>query len=552
MEFETILTPELVERFSANGAWQNKVLTDFLDEATAATPEKTASVDVNGSYTYAELKQLVDRAAFGLLALGVEPGDVVSIQLPNWREWLVIHYAAVRIGAVTNPLIPIYRDREVGHMMQRAHTKVLFVPAEFRKYDYPAMAARLRPTLPELETIVVLGAPEQEGHDGVTSWERFIGTPWEEGHSDGELTALRPDPNSLALLMFTSGTTGEPKGVMHTHNTLVAGSMPWPDKLGMDNSAVIHMASTFAHLTGYLYGVSLPLQLGATGVFQAVWNAEEFVVLVEKYGIVHTSGATPFLHDLISAKNLAEHDLSSLKHFCCMGAPIPRAMVREAKERLPGMSVFGGWGQTECGLVTMGHPNDPLEKIFSSDGRPLGAMEIRVLDFEGKEAAPGEVGRLQIQGPFLFMGYLNKIDTTRELFEGDWFDTGDLASIDQDGYLLIAGRTKDVIIRGGENIPVAYVEDVLYEHPKIDAVALVAIPHPRLQEIGLAAVILREGAETLTFAQMQEFLASKGVAKPYWPERLEVVTEFPRTASGKIQKYQLRDQFAPATTGATS
>ncbi|MCQ9165333.1 MULTISPECIES: AMP-binding protein [unclassified Arthrobacter] len=550
MTFETIFNPGLAQHYAEAGLWQNKTLADFLDEAATATPDKTASVDSRGSTTYGELKQQVDRCALGLLELGVGPGDVVSIQLPNWREWLVAHYAAVRIGAVTNPLIPVYRDREIGFMMGRAGARVAIVPATFRNYDYPAMIARLRPELPTLEHVLVVDAGPGPAQ-GFTSWEDFMATPWEERRDPAGLAALRPDPNSVSLLIFTSGTTGEPKGVMHTHNTLVAGSMPWPDKLGMDNSAVIHMASTFAHLTGYLYGVSLPLQLGATGVFQETWNAETFVELVERHRIGHTSGATPFLHDLLNAGNLNRHDVSSLKRFCCMGAPIPRVMVRQAHGELPGMSVFGGWGQTECGLVTMGHPADPLEKIFTSDGRPLAGMQIRIVDLDGVELPADTDGRLQIQGPFLFQGYLGRLEETRALLDGDWFDTGDLGSIDADGYLRIAGRTKDVIIRGGENIPVAYVENVLYEHPLVEEVAVVAIPHPRLQEMACAAVVLREGAG-LTFSDLQQFLTDKGVAKPYWPERLEILGELPRTPSGKIQKFHLRDRFAsplPTTEG---
>lgn len=551
MTFDMLLTQEMIDRYTSKGFWRNKTLADYLDEAAAATPDKTSTVDPRGSYTYAELKKLVDRCALGLLELGVGPGDAVSIQLPNWREWIVIHLAAIRIGAVTNPLIAIYRDREVGFMMKRAGSKVLFVPQSFRRFDYPEMVSRLRPSLPDLEQVVVLGDTGNNG-EGFSSWEEFIGTPWEERRNPAELAALRPDPNSLSVMIFTSGTTGEPKGVMHTHNTLVAGSLPWPDKLGMDSDAVIHMASTFAHLTGYLYGVSLPLQLGATGVFQDVWNAEELVRLTEKYGIQHTSGATPFLHDLLQASNLAEHDTSSLKHFCCMGAPIPRAMVARAKELLPDLNVFGGWGSTECCLVTMGHPDDPFEKIVSSDGRPLAGMSVRVLDFDGTEAAPGTEGKLQARGPFVFQGYAGMLDRSKEEFDGDWFDTGDLATVDAEGYLRIAGRTKDVIIRGGENIPVAYVENVLYEHPKVDVVVLVSTPHARLQETACAAVVLKPGEAGLTLGEVQEFLAAKGVAKPYWPERVEVFPDLPRTPSGKIQKYQLREKFAAtASAGGT-
>ena len=303
------------------------------------------------------------------------------------------------------------------------------------------------------------------------------------------------------------------------------------------------MGSTFSHGTGLLYGARLPIELGATGVHQDAWNAEQFVELIDEHGINVTAGATPFLVDLLNAKNLADHDVSSLTHFCCMGAPIPRVTLREAREKLRGVAVLGGWGQTENGLVTTSKPDDPEEKITGTDGSPFPGMEIRVVDTDGKELPPRQEGRLQCKGPSLFVGYAKRLDMTRGSFDGDWFDTGDLAIIDEDGYLSISGRTKDVIIRGGENIPVAYVEGALYEHPRIQDVALVGMPDPRLQERACAFVVLRNNEE-LTFEEMQKFLQEKGVAKPYWPERLEVVPELPRTPSGKIQKFRLRDQFA--------
>jgi cyclohexanecarboxylate-CoA ligase len=536
MPFETILTAEQVEKYTAQGLWTGRVITDFLDEVAAATPDKLAAIDARGQITYGELKRLSDRAALGLLELGVRPGDVVSFQLPNWIEFLVVHFAVTRIGAVNNPLIPIYRDREVGFMVALAQSKVIVVPQEFRGYDYPGMVDRLRGDWPALEHVLVVDGPTTAGR---TSWQEFIETPWEERRNPAELTALRPDANDVTLLIFTSGTTGEPKGVMHTHNTLVAANAPLPERLGVARDSVIHMASTFAHLTGFLYGVRLPTQVGgATAVYQDVWDAGRFVDLVEKHGISYTSAATPFLHDTLEAPGLADRDLSSLKLFCCMGAPIPRAIVREARQKLPGLTVLGGWGQSENALVTLGIPGDPEEKIVERDGYPWPGMEIRVVDFDGTLCKPAEEGRLQVRGPFLFVGYAERLELTRNSFDGDWFETGDLAAIDEEGYLNITGRTKDVIIRGGENVPVAYVENVLYEHPLIAGVAVVGVPDPRLQERACAVVTLADG--TLTLAEMQAFLKEKGVARQYWPESLEVVDELPRTASGKIQKFQLR------------
>ncbi|HLS33492.1 MAG TPA: AMP-binding protein, partial [Brevibacterium sp.] len=462
----------------------------------------------------------------------------------NWYEWVVLHLAAQQAGAVTNGLIPIYRDREIGFMAKKAEVSVLVVPSVFRGFDYPAMVDRLRPDLPDLRLTVVLDAPGEEpftARDGFVRWDEFLAgsTP----AADEDWAARRPDPNDVGLILFTSGTTGDPKGVMHTHNSVLSAAMPWPDGLGLGPGSVIHMASTFGHLTGYMYGVCLPLLVGGTGVYQDVWNGEEFVRLVGEHRIEHTSGATPFLHDLLEAVKTTGGDLSSLKHFCCMGAPIPRVMVQEARQLIPGMSVFGGWGQTECGLVTMTAPTDSADKVTSTDGRALGDMDVRIVDPAGEPVPAGTEGGVQVRGPFLFAGYLKEQGLTDEAFDGDWLNTGDLAVMDEDGFIRLSGRTKDIIIRGGENIPVAYVENVLYEHPEITAVAVVAVPHPRLQEIACAALTVKEGAH-LTLDGLKGFLEEKGVAKQYWPEDLRVLEEFPRTPSGKIQKFRIREGVA--------
>lgn len=534
MAFDTLLTAERITRHTADGYWRDRVITDFLEDHAAADPEKVAFIDPRRRITYSQLKQQTDRIALGLLELGVLPGEVVSFQLPNWIESIVLHYACTRIGAIANPLIPIYRERELGFMVGLARSKVIVVPREFRGFDYPAMVTKLRAGWPDLQHVLVVDGP---------SWEDFAATPWEQRRDASELPTMRPDPNEVALLIFTSGTTGEPKGVMHTHNTLGAANDPLPERLGITSNSVFHMASTLAHLTGFLFGARLPVHNGATCVLQDVWDPNRFVELIEQHHITYTFGATPFLHDLVNADNLVDHDTSSLQRFCCMGAPIPRAIVREARAKLPGLVVVGGWGQSEDSLVTLGIPGDPDDKLIDTDGYPWPGMEIRVVSADGSGLAAGATGRLQVRGPLLFVGYAERLEMTRASFDGDWFDTGDLATIDEGGYLAIAGRTKDVIIRGGENIPVAYVENVLYEHPDVTAVAVVGYPDPRLQERACACVALRPGA-ALSLEELQQFLAGKGVAKPYWPERLEVLEDLPRTASGKIQKFVLRDQFA--------
>ena len=469
---------------------------------------------------------------------------MVSFQLPNWIEFLVLHFAATRIGAVSNPLIPIYRDREVGFMVGFAESKVLVVPREFRKFDYPAMVDRLRPSWPALQHVFVVDG--QPG-DANPSWESFMATPWEQRRDPAELAAVRPDPNEVTLLMFTSGTTGEPKGVMHTHNTLVAAIEPLPERLGVNSDSVIHMASTLAHLTGLLYGVRLPTQFGATGVYQDVWSNERFVELIEQHKITQTVGgdAVPARHPQRPEHRRTRRVLAGPVLLLRRPHPTGHRPAGQAA-----LARVGGHQRLGADRGRPGHPRHPRRP--RGEGRrtrryPLPGMQIRVVDEDGNVHAGRHRRPAAGTGPFLFAGYAKRLDMTRELFDGSWFDTGDIARIDPDGYLKLSGRTKDVIIRGGENIPVAYVENALYENPKIASVAVVGIPDPRLQERACACVVLKPGVEEFTFDEMQQFLDEKGLARQYWPESLEVMAELPSTASGKIQKYRLREAIIGAS-----
>lgn len=537
------LDPQAARQYREAGFWQDRLITDCLDEAAGRQPRKLAAIDARRTITYAALKEEVDTCARALLALGVTSGDVVAFQLPNWIEWLVVHYAASRIGAVSNPLVPIYRERELSRMLALGQAKVLFVPAVFRGFDHGRMAVSLRDALPALEHVVVVGAPVPGG----MAWEQCLA----EGKRHSiDLAPCRPAADAVTQLMFTSGTTGNPKGALHTHNTLMAANAPWPAWLGLDEHSVLHMASTFAHQTGFMYGARLVTQLGATGIYQEHWDVQGFIALVERHGITMTMGATPFLYDTVHAQQESPRELVTLRRFVCGGAAIPRPLVRQARVALPQTAVMSAWGQTEDAVVTMCHPDDPEEKIATTDGRPLPGMAVRVVDQSGRVVSHGQEGRLQCAGPFVFVGYLGPPELTASCFDGPWFDTGDMAILDEDGYVRITGRRGDMIIRGGENISVAYVEDVLHEHPAVAAAAVVGMPDPRLGERACAFVVLKSGS-SLDFAALQDFMDRQGLAKPYWPERLEIVPELPRTASGKIQKYRLRQRFQDDQLAAT-
>ena len=532
--FSTRPTSEQIQRYTASGAWPNRLLTDFLDEAVTATPDKLAIIDSRGSIIYRDLAARVTHCAHGLLALGLRAGDVMALQLPNWKEFLILHLAATRIGIVSSLITPGSRDRELTHMLQLSDACLLVIPDTFRGHDYRVMAARLRGELPGLRHMIVVGKPSAASE---LAWDAFMATP------HPPLDTPRPHANAVTEIVFTSGATGEPKGVMHTSNTIVAPQLALAASLQLKRDDVIHIASTIAHQTGFLNGVRLPIQLGSTVVLQDVWNAEQMVKWIAQHRITVSSGSATFLLDLLRAKNLAHCDLSSFRIFRCGGGPIPRALLVEARDKLPHVGIHCGWGQTENAVVTLTRIGAPDEKLLTTDGCAQPGMEVRVVNDQNRLLPPGTEGRLQCRGPFMFVGYIKQETLTRENFDGEWFDTGDLATLDAEGFIRITGRLKDIIIRGGENIPVKYVEDILYEDPRVQDAAIVAMPDPRLGERACAFVICREG-QSLDMQGMQAFLAERGVAKVYWPERLEVVAELPRTPNGKVRKADLRAQLA--------
>jgi cyclohexanecarboxylate-CoA ligase len=530
---ETSLTETTIRAMTAAGFWRNEGLDLYLDRWARERPTKTALIDAERRYTWEALARAVDRVAHGLRAHGVERGSVISCQLPNWNETVLIFLAALRLGAVLNPIPPTYRAHEVRFMLELLGSQVAVVPATFRGFAHADMLASLRPGLPRLQHVFVARG---RGPEGTTPLAALTDQAWEA--RAGHRALAGTGPNTVHHVVFTSGTTGEPKGVMHTQNTVLSTIYRLIDRLEFSDRDVVLMASTLGHQTGYLYGYCLTMLLGATAVWLDVWSADEGARLIEAEGVTFTMGATPFLRDLTYTD--ARRDMRSLRLFISAGAPIPRPLVRDARARL-GCAISAGWGMTENGLATCNGLRDPEEKVVGSDGSPLPGMELRVVDGDGAPVAAGTEGDLLVRGAAQFVGYFQRPQFTADAHTADgWFKTGDRGTLDADGYLAITGRSKDLIIRGGENIPVVEVENLLYTHPKIAGVAIVAIPDPRLGERACAVVIPREG-EALTLGEIVTFLERHQLARQKLPERLEVVSEFPMTPSGKIQKYRLRE-----------
>jgi len=521
--------------FREAGYWLDKTVDQLLTEAVARAPDKVAIVADRADreqaprFTYKELEKLADRAASSLVRLGVGRGDVVTVQLPNWWEFVVTAFACSKIGAVMNPVMPILRERELLYILNFCQAKVFIVPKAYRGFDYGAMALAMRADLPHLKHVIVADGEDE------TSFDRTLLA----AEPDRLPPGLRPD--DMAVLMFTSGTTGEPKGVMHTSNSLIACCKALSGRFGLDSTDVLLVASPVGHMTGYAAIVLLSIYLGGTMILQDIWEARRGVGLMAREGVTYTAASTPFLSDICDAVQAGAPQPKSLRSFLCGGAPIPSVLIDRAAEEL-GLKVCSLWGMTEVLSGTLTEPARAAEKSAGTDGRSLEGMEVKVVDTEGKVLPPGESGRLLVRGAQMFKGYYKRPELQTFDSEG-WFDSGDLAYMDKEGYIRISGRVKDILIRGGENVPVVEIENLLYKHPAVSAVAVVGFPDSRLGERGCAFIVPREGSR-IDLAAVQAYLGEAKMAKQFWPERVEVVAELPRTASGKIQKFKLRELAA--------
>jgi cyclohexanecarboxylate-CoA ligase len=503
-----------------------------LDRHARERPGEPAVVEISADgstreLTWAALKDDADAVAAALGRLGVTESEPVAFQLPNRLEFVAIALGTLRAGAVCEPLMPIFRERELSFMLGESRARVLFVPGTFRGRDYAAMAAELRDTVESLEQVIVLPG----------DYEHLLDT------ASPQDVRAEGDPHRVAQLLFTSGTSGEPKGALHRYDVLTRAADHHIEHFGLGADDVIYVPSPLAHQTGFLYGMWIALRLGVPQVVQEVWDAEVGLDAMRHFGVTFVQAATPFLADLTRVAEERGETPERLKTFVATGAAIPRELARRSREVLDA-EVGGAWGTTESCLGCAFAPGDPPELAWGSDGRALDGVRLRITDDDGRELAPGEEGNFEVHTDCLFDGYLNRPELTSEaVTEDGWYRTGDLARIDSSGYVRITGRVKDVINRGGEKVPVAEIEQLLHAHPAVSDVAIVAMPDERLGERACAFIV-----GELDFETMLEYLDSHRVSKTYWPERLESVDALPRTPSGKIQKFVLREQARALVT----
>lgn len=536
------VSAEDVAAYRAAGYWSvDETLPVRLARHAAERGDHLAVVDDMGQrVTYSELHDRSSRLAVAIAARGVGPGDVVGIQLPNRVEAAVAAAAIEKLGAVVCPMVTPYRDRELSHAIAKTSMKVLIEPGRYRDFDHDALSRKLLAEQPSLHTVVTLS---DEVGDGILSFDGLI----EGADADGfDWPTLHPDDRTAVL--FTSGTEADPKGVLHTHNTLLANVRTLEVVLGLTADDGVFMASPVGHGTGYGFGVRLACYLGSTLSLLGVWNPSTAAEMLTTYGAAYTHGATPFVLDLLGLTNIADYDLSSLRFFVTGGATVPPNTATRVNEVL-GCKLLRLYGQTEGFMMTLSGVDDPPAKVELSDGSPVRGVEIRAVDETGSPVPPGRPGECQYRGPQRCIGFLDDPEREAANFtEAGWFRSGDIVTIASDGALTVSGRKKEVINRGGYKYSPREIEDVLAGHPDVERIAVVRMDDPRLVDRACAFVIPAPG-KAPTLESLTTFLKAHGIATFKWPERLELVEEFPMTASGKIQKFQLEARLKFSTSG---
>ncbi|MWR39643.1 medium-chain fatty-acid--CoA ligase, partial [Escherichia coli] len=518
--------------YRQQGLWGDASLADYWQQTARAMPDKIAVVDNHGaSYTYSALDHAASCLANWMLAKGIESGDRIAFQLPGWCEFTVIYLACLKIGAVSVPLLPSWREAELVWVLNKCQAKMFFAPTLFKQTRPVDLILPLQNQLPQLQQIV--GVDKLAPATSSLSLSQIIAdnTPL--------TTAITTHGDELAAVLFTSGTEGLPKGVMLTHNNILASERAYCARLNLTWQDVFMMPAPLGHATGFLHGVTAPFLIGARSVLLDIFTPDACLALLEQQRCTCMLGATPFVYDLLNLLEKQPADLSALRFFLCGGTTIPKKVARECQQR--SIKLLSVYGSTESSPHAVVNLDDPLSRFMHTDGYAAAGVEIKVVDDARKTLPPGCEGEEASRGPNVFMGYFDEPElTARALDEEGWYYSGDLCRMDEAGYIKITGRKKDIIVRGGENISSREVEDILLQHPKIHDACVVAMPDERLGERSCAYVVLKAPHHSLSLEEVVAFFSRKRVAKYKYPEHIVVIEKLPRTASGKIQKFLLR------------
>ncbi|MEH6588628.1 MAG: AMP-binding protein [Halioglobus sp.] len=537
-------SPLTQERIDRDGhCWSNLTIAEGAWRKAEETPDEVAIyLEDEPAITYGAVAEEARRLITGLTELGMKAGDVISFQLPNWRESVVLDIAASAMGLIVNPIIPIYRDRELRFILKDARTRLIYIPERVRSLEFPSMLAELKKELPGLEHIVTVRA-EQE-YDGMLRYEDLVdAAPFD--------TADLPevDPNSVKAILYTSGTTGSPKAVLHSHNTLTRVIQNSLDFWGMGETDIMLMPSPVTHITGYGSGMVLPFVTPVKSALMPRWNADAAVEYIQRVGATASVGATPFLQELLAAAKRHGTGLPTMRLFACGGAAVPPQLIHECYDVLDNCKVFRVYGSTETPVITQGFVGEGEQQLAAETDGKIYAYDVKILDDDGNEVGVGVDGEIAARGAGMMLGYADAEQNASAHDSDGFFFTGDIGHRTVDDAILITDRKKDIIIRGGENLSAKEIEDVLHDHPQIREAAIVAMPHERLGE-GVCAYVIAVSPDTgLDQASVVEFAANAGLAKQKIPQHVEIVSDLPRTASGKVRKDVLRKQIKESLEG---
>ncbi|HMT23135.1 MAG TPA: AMP-binding protein [Microthrixaceae bacterium] len=501
-----------------------QTLWDLIDARVAATPDAVLAVDETGRrVTFAEYAEAAERAAAGFAAMGIGEGSVVTWQLPTWIESLVLVAALSRLGAVQNPVLPIYREREVAFVTAQASARLLVVPSEWRGFDFEAMATPIAAANDGCSVLVV----DRQLPDGDPS----------------TLTPVAPSADAIRWLFYTSGTTADPKGARHTDASIAAVAAAMGDRMACsadDRSALVF---PFTHIGGITW-LFTALQFGCSLILMEAFHPTETPEVLSRNDVTLAGSGTPFHMAYLAAQKAASAPIfPSVRGFPGGGAPKPPQLVHDIREAF-GAPVLSGYGLTEAPILTMASIADGDDELARSEGKPMPGVEIRLVRPDGVVAGPGEEGEIRAKAPQLMKGYLDS-SLDADAFDADgYFRTGDLGRFDDEGNVIITGRLKDIIIRKGENISAKELEDMLFRHPAIADVAVIGLPDAASGERACAVVQTAPGAEPITFEAMVDYLRTEGLMVQKLPEQIEHVEVIPRNPAGKILKQDLRARYA--------
>lgn len=537
------INAERKQLYYEKGYWTDKTIGDVWADQVASHPERTYVTDDQGSsYTYGEIDDRASRLASWMTTEGVEPGDVVTFQVPIWAEFCIVYVACLKCGAVMHPVPPNFNDEDLVYNMNKVSARAFICPTEFHHCDFVEQAYAIKERIPSLKAIAFIDkkAPAPDGAPCLSDiCARFE-----------PMTAPPPvSSDDVACILSTSGTTGRQKAVLFTHNNILFSERSFVKGLGRTVDDVMFMPSPLNHATGFYHGLISPMILGGRTVLQEHFDAARAFELCNREGVTWSMGATPFIYDIL--RHLEGNGLDAfdtLRLFVCGGAPVPSTLVQCAHAH--GILLCECYGSTESCPHAFVPPERCLEWNGAWSGVPLPGIEVRVVDAERRGVPNGEQGEEISRGPHQFVGYLNdKERTDRALDDEGWFYSGDLCYMDEEGRIRINGRKKEIIIRGGENICANEIDENLMGCPGIGDHATIGMPDERLGE-RICTFAVATGETRPELAGITGFLADRHVAKRLWPERIEYIDAIPKTATGKVKRHLLAAELAERMRGA--